>query len=155
MAKKKRHKRIVSHTKDFSGNCVEPIDYEKLANCIAKATADENDKRMNSYSVTREWMKFIICPVFWLIAVVSLVLCIGCFIYCYIELCGQDIINMFRGFISFILGLTFITISLFAFLAGKELNKETDKQFVVSVFSGMIALVALIVAFVALFMEVR
>lgn len=164
MAKKKKHKKIVSRTKDLGERCAEPTDYEKLAECVAKAIADENDKRINAYSVTGEWMKFVICPVFWLISVLSAVFCVGFFIYgCNMfkvldtrsMISTQDIISIAKGFISNIFSLIFAGIAVSAFFAGKEFDRETDRQFVVSVFSGMVSLVALIVAFIALFIEVR
>lgn len=43
-----------------------------------------------------------------------------------------------------------IAIALPAFWTGKEFDQEKDRQFVVSVFSGMLSLVALIVAIIAL-----
>lgn len=53
------------------------IDYEKLANCMAKAIVEEHDRRINAQSITREWMKFIIAPVFWGISVLTAILAVG------------------------------------------------------------------------------
>ena len=46
---------------------VADIDYDKLAEAIVKA----NEKQSQKYSVSREWMKFIIYPVFWGVAIIT------------------------------------------------------------------------------------
>lgn len=131
-----------------------PLDYERLAKCIAKAIAEENDKQVNAHSVTREWLKFIIAPIFWMIIISSAILSIAFFIVTFNTLKIINVTTILQSMISFMLALIFLSTALMAFFAGREFEKEKDKQFVVSVFSGMISLVALIVALVALFMEV-
>lgn len=131
-----------------------PLDYERLAKCIAKAIAEENDKRANARSVTREWMKFIIAPIFWIIIISSAILSIAFFIVTFNALKIINVTTILQSMISFMLALIFLGTALMAFFADREFEKEKDKQFVVSVFSGMISLVALIVALIALFMEV-
>ena len=131
-----------------------PLDYERLAKCIAKAVSEENDKWANAHSVTREWLKFIITPIFWMIIISSAILSIAFFIITFSTLSIINTTTVFRSIVSFMLALIFLSTALMAFFADREFEKEKDKQFVVSVFSGMISLVALIVALVALFMEV-
>ena len=132
-----------------------PLDYERLAKCIAKAIAEENDKRANVHSVTREWMKFIISPIFWLIIILTAVLSVAFFIAAFNTLNTINATTILQSMVSFMLALIFLSIAIMAFFADREFEKEKDKHFVVSVFSGMISLVALIVALVALFMGVR
>ena len=48
------------------------IDYDKLAEAIVKA----NETQTNQYSMSREWMKFIIYPVLWGVAIVTGILAI-------------------------------------------------------------------------------
>lgn len=141
--------------KEHSPAPVAPLDYEKLAKCIAKAIAEENDKRTNAYSITSEWMKFIITPIFWIIIILSAILSIALSIVAISYLSSNNPITMLQGGLSFMAALFLGTIAIMTFFAIKEIDKEKDKQFVVSVFSGMISLVALIVALVALFMEVK
>ena len=155
MAKKKHRKETAIRINEFEKGFVEPLDYERLAECIAKAIAEENGKHTNAYSVTREWMKYIISPVFWLISAITLFLCVGCFTYGISMLKTGSFTDVLKAFVSFGFGLIFISVAIPTFLAGKEFGKETDKQFVVSVFSGMVSLVALIISFVVLVMGVK
>ena len=135
--------------KEPSQVVVAPLDYERLAKCIAKEIAEENDRRANAFSATREWMKFIMIPIFWLIIALSAVLGVALLVATF------NTTTVFQGLISFFLALIFLTIAIMAFLADRDFEKEKDKQFVVSVFSGMISLVALIVALAALLMGVK
>lgn len=143
---------------EIANRAIIDIDYEKLADCVAKAIAKENDVRINTYSITREWMKFIIAPVFWVISILMAVLTVGFFITT-ISIFNalmdnpMDISKGIEGIISFVLTLMCGALAILAFAAGKEIDKERDRQFVVSVFSGMVSLAALIVALVALVMK--
>lgn len=155
MGKRKKLKATTHNDVAVANELMVAIDYEKLADCLAKAIAEESDKRINAYSITREWMKFIIAPVFWSISVLTAILAVGFFITTLNALnCWTgdlaDIPNAIKGLVSFVLTLMSIFISIAAFFAGKEIDQEQDRQFVVSVFSGMVSLVALIVALVAL-----
>lgn len=154
MGKKKKQKNI-NRSSDQSVNIFSStIDYEKLANCIAKAMAEENDKRVNSYSATRELMKFIVTPMFWSIAALMILFTVAFFIVALPCLekgfNSSNTSEFFKGIISFLLALISLGIALFSFFAGKEFDEEKDRQFVVAVFSGMVSLAALIVALVAL-----
>lgn len=135
------------------------IDYDKLADAIAKA----NEKQSQQYSVSREWMKFIIYPVFWLTTIVTGVFAIGCVIYggvnMYDAFKNNAIIttNPYDFITEFITGGFLICIGLFiaaiSFATGmtaKEIDKETDRNYVAAMFSNVVALVALIVSLVAL-----
>lgn len=143
---------------EIANRAIIDIDYEKLADCVAKAIAKENDVRINTYSITREWMKFIIAPVFWVISILMAVLTVG-FLITTISIFNalmdnpMDISKVIEGMISFVLTLMCGALAILAFAAGKEIDKERDRQFVVSVFSGMVSLAALIVALVALVMK--
>lgn len=156
MAKRKKAMRTTKPSGAESANkTIIDIDYEKLADCVAKAIAEESDRRINAQSITREWMKFIIAPVFWGISVLTAILAAGFAIngastFNSWSQNTTDIQSAVEGFISFVLALICIGIALPAFWAGKEFDQEKDRQFVVSVFSGMLSLVALIVAIIAL-----
>lgn len=165
MAKKKKHRETTAPTRESAESIVEPLDYKKLAQCIAKAIAEENDKRMNAYSVTREWMKYIAWPIFGFIIILMVAFSIWGFImtvtsfsavYSSPTFSVTDIITtLLKGIASFAVTLLCSGIATFAFFACKEFEEETDRQFVVSVFSSMVSLVALIVALAALFMGVK
>lgn len=153
MAKKKQKKVNRNERRSINASSNE-IDYAKLASCIAEAIVEANSKKTNSYSFTRELMKFVVTPLFWLIAALMMLFAfafLGVACFCMNEgVNSLNIIEFLKGGISFILGLISFSIALFSFFAGKEFDKENDKQFVVAVFSGMVSLAALIVALVAL-----
>lgn len=156
MGKRKKSMKTTRPSKlETANKTIVDIDYEKLADCMAKAIAEEHDRRINAQSITREWMKFIIAPVFWGISVLTAILAVGFAINGVSTFNSwsqntTDIKSVIEGFISFVLMLICIAIALPAFWAGKEFDQEKDRQFVVSVFSGMLSLVALIVAIIAL-----
>ncbi len=155
MAKKKKQKGKACKRSGLENPPSTVIDYEKLASCVAKAIAEENDKRTNSYSITREWMKVIICPVFWIFSALMALFGIASIISAIIFFAklpnATNVSNLFGGIISFMLCLICSGTALLALFAGKEFDQEKDRKFVVAVFSGMVSLVALIVSLVALF----
>ena len=139
------------------------IDYDKLAEAIVKA----NETQTNQYSMSREWMKFIIYPVLWGVAIVTGILAIFFLVYGGKELVeimtianvgDVDFLNLFSGFwanastgfLVFCMGLFLISISLATIFTAKEIDKETDRDYVASMFSNVVALVALVVSLVAL-----
>lgn len=65
------------------------------------------------------------------------------------------IVTLLKGLVSFVVALLCSGMAVLAFFAGKEFEKEKDRQFVVSVFSSMVSLVALIVALAAILMGVK
>ena len=128
------------------------IDYDKLAESIVKASKIEDEKR----SLSREWMKFVITPIFWLFTVISGLFAIGFFVEIF------QIIKTLKGNISeweqwitiavgFILSLSFVVVCIFTIATAREIEKENNKQYVAAMFSNIVALVALIVALIALF----
>ena len=130
------------------------IDYDKLAEAMVKANA----KQQEMYSTSREWMKYILIPIFWGIAIISGILAIGLFV----SLCKQmttlgngtiaeDLIILFEFFITFF-AIGFCTLSI---VAAKEIEKENDRTYVASMFSNIVATAALIVAIIALLKGVR
>ena len=66
MRKRKRNITIVNNE----------IDYDKLAEAMVKA----NVKHQEQYSPSREWMKYILIPIFWGVAVISGLLVIAMFV---------------------------------------------------------------------------
>lgn len=126
------------------------IDYDKLAEAIIKA----NTNLQETYSPSREWMKYILIPIFWAIAILSGILAITMFI----SLC-QNITAVFvSGTIPEILTflfeflMTFFTAGfcVFSIVTAKEIDKENDRIYVASMFSNIVAIAALVVALVAL-----
>ena len=147
---KKKEKEIVSVSAT-----VEPIDYDKLAEAIVQATTKESKK----YSISREWMKFIIQPVFWGIAIVAGILSIAAFVYG-VAILSQTIgaesfaefdwLKLFTGACTLIIGFFLITVCLTTIFTAKDMDKEDDRQYVAAMFSNVVALTALIVSLIAL-----
>jgi uncharacterized membrane protein YidH (DUF202 family) len=131
------------------------IDYDKLAEAIVKA----NEKQTNQYSVSREWMKFIIHPVFWCVAGVTGLLAVAFLIYG-----GTSVVEAFSaisatsfdwnkasiGVLTCCIGLFLVSVCLATILTAKEIDKERDRNYVASMFSNIVALVALILSLIAL-----
>ena len=138
-----RHKRKVIIVKN-------DIDYDKLAEAIVKA----NSKQQESYSPSREWMKYILIPIFWILAVLSGLLAIAMFI----SLC-QNAAIVFKSvtatgisvlIIEFVTTFFMLGFCVFSVVAAKEIDKENDRSYVASMFSNIVAIAALVVALVAL-----
>ena len=137
---------MVEHTKA-------EIDYDRLANAIAKAVVQEERKEREEYSMSREWMKFIMYPVFF--TVVVIMGCLAAFSFLKAFILAPDWNNSIVLIAAYImLGLISLTLCLSTFWANKDLEKEKDKQYIASMFSNITSLVALIVAFVALIHEI-
>lgn len=126
------------------------IDYDKLAEAIVKANA----KHQEQYSPSREWMKYILTPIFLGVAILSGILAIAMFI----SLC-QNITYVFEsgtltGIITLLLWffITFFAAGfcVFSIVAAKEIDKENDRTYVASMFSNIVAIATLVVALVAL-----
>lgn len=131
------------------------IDYDKLAEAIVKA----NEKQANQYSVSREWMKFIIYPVFWCVAIVTGLLAVAFLVYggtALAEAFGAistaviDWSQASIGFLVWCIGLFLVSLCLATIFTAKEIDKEKDRNYVATMFSNMVALVALILSLIAL-----
>ena len=148
MAKKKD--RIINHIDQLN---VE-IDYDKLADAIVKA----NEKQGQQYSASREWMKFLIYPVFWGVAIITGLLAIGFFIYGAVsikEILDTAIRNVdWKQLATSILliGVSFflVAVCVATGITAKEINEESDREYVATMFSNMVALVALVISLIAL-----
>lgn len=135
------------------------IDYDKLADAIVKA----NEKQSQQHSFSREWMKFIIYPVFWCTTIVTAIVAACCVVYGCISMCSAlreiTVIQSYTlaSFTDFAVGCLFFCIGLFissvsfaTAMTAKEIDKEKDRNYVAAMFSNVVALVALIISLVAL-----
>lgn len=134
---------------------VAEIDYNRLAEAIVKA----NEKQANQYSVSREWMKFIIYPVFWCVAAVTGLLAVAFLVHggtALVESFGAISAAVFDwsqasiGVLTFSIGLFLVAMCLATIFTAKEIDKEKDRNYVASMFSNIVALVALILSLIAL-----
>ena len=126
------------------------FDYDKLAEAIVKAAA----KQQEQYSPSREWMKYILIPIFWGVAILSGILAVAMFI----SLC-QNITSVFESgtlaeivafLFEFLISFFTAGFCVFSIITAKEIDKENDRSYVASMFSNIVAIAALIVALVAL-----
>ena len=145
---KRKEKKIVSVS-----TTVDPMDYDKLADAIVTA----QEKQTAQYSVTREWMKTLMVPVFWGIAIITGLFGVAFLWYggkTFIDALQQSIDGWFTdacvGGVGFVMGLFFVTVAIVTGASAKEIDKEKDKNYVVAVFSGIVSLVALVVSLIAL-----
>ena len=154
MSKKKRRD---SATGAMPANmtAIESLDYEKLAECIASAIAHKEELKTRQFSATREWMKYFLYFTFYSLSAVSLFMAIVSFRQCISSIkaafsSSASLLDQTKCAVAFMLAILMGNFCVFSFFAGRELDKEKDRQYIVSLFSSMVSLVALIVALVAL-----
>ena len=108
----------------------------------AEAIVKANAKHQEQYSPSREWMKFILTPIFWGVGIISGLLAIAMFV----SLC-QNATAIFKTAtitddiaLLFEFLITFFTIGfcVFSIVAAKEIDKENDYR-IKSVFCFVIA----------------
>ena len=127
------------------------IDYEKLSESLANAIVAAETREREKYSVTREWMKFIIYPVLIFASLLSLALAVFSFYQVITKLLNLvSIYDLLKVLGFFALGLFSMTLSMITYWTSKELDEERDRQFVATILSIITALCALAVALVAL-----
>ena len=149
MAKKKNNQTVVNNIESVNLD----IDTKKLAQAIVDAQQKANEK----YSVSSEMMKFIIVPTLWILAVVCGF--IGLVFFAMLikdasvlpeSLKNQEYIRVLIILVEFFVSMFSFSLAFFSGLSAKEMDKEKDRQYVATVFSNIVALVALIVALIAL-----
>ena len=130
---------------------VNKIDSKELAEAIVKA----NKKQQEESSTSKEWMKYIATTVLWLVAVASALFGIAMFVVCakeadkvFSELIPIKLVSFL---IEMVIALFFLGLGMLSGATARELDKEKDKNYIATMFSNVISLIALAVAFVALF----
>ena len=157
MGKKKDKKQTVNNIQELNLE----IDYDKLAEAIVKANnrAEEETNKNNkftsgAFSITTA---FVLRAVAFLGALLSLM---SPFVI--LSVAKTFVWNEIGAIIGNILGILFFVawvavLALYSWLlwkSAKEIETEKDKNYIISVFSGIVSFAALIVALVALFKEV-
>ena len=106
------------------------IDYDKLAEAIVKA----NTKQQEQYSPSREWMNYILIPIFWGVAILSGILAIAMFVSLFQNTTAIFKTATITDDIAFLFEfrITFFTAGfcVFSIVTAKEIDLLTLKRFV-------------------------
>lgn len=153
MAKKKEKPQVINNIGELNLE----IDYDKLAESIVKAQEKskegEGDKKFTSGAfATVISIAFRIVSIFgFLLAIATLIApwtLIQTFVW---NSVGNVIGNVFCIVFAIILFVSLCVYSIVLWKSAKEIEKEKDRNYIISVFSGVVSFAALIVALVALF----
>ena len=154
MAKKKDKPQIINNIAELNLE----IDYDKLAESIVKAQEKSENEANGKKKFTSGTFAMITSLAFrgvailgWLIALATPIAIINMAkSFVWVEV-NAIVGNVFS--IAFAVAL-FIVLVLYSFLlwkSAKEIETEKDRNYIISVFSGIVSFAALIVALVALF----
>ena len=133
----------------------EQIDYKKMETAMRNALIEAAKESAKQYSLSREWMKLILFPIFRGMAIIVGILALGCFFLgarTVLAACGVSLnfLSLFTGIGVLFAGFLLSALSIVSWVCAKEIDEETDRQYVAVMFSNMVAFVALIVAVIAL-----
>ena len=153
MAKKKDKPQVINNIQELNLE----IDYDKLATAIVKAKEIEQDKNKQTKSVSM-FFATIISIVFGVVGAFSVIMAIGSII-AFFKYLPNGVFNNFNSAINTIGQIViyliffslFILFAIMLFVSTKEISKEKDRNYIVSVFSAVTSLSAFIVAVIALF----
>ena len=154
MAKKKDKPQVVNNIQELNLE----IDYDKLAESIVKANSQldaeaNKSKKFTSgmFSISVFVILRVIALLGWIIAFALLIGSINTFI----EMSWNDFStisgNIFQIIYSITITVLLVLYPLMLWKSAKEIETEKDRNYIISVFSGIVSLAALIVALVALF----
>ena len=153
MAKKKEKTQTINNIQNLN---VE-IDYDKLAESIVKAQekVEETAHKKRRYTLGTFATPLIVA--FYSLSVLGWLLVVAVPVSVYKSwqtLHWDNFLNCFGSAVSllFLFGITVI-VALYSILlwkSAKEVEAETDRNYIVSMFSGVVSFAALIVALVAL-----
>ena len=157
MAKKKDKPQVVNNIRELNLE----IDYDKLAEAIVKANSQldleaNKSKKFTSgmFSISVFVILRVIALLGWIIAFALLI----CSINTFIEMSWNDFStisgNIFQIIYSITITVLLVLYPLMLWKSAKEIETEKDRNYIISVFSGIVSFAALIVALVALFKEV-
>ena len=154
MAKKKDKPQVVNNIRELNLE----IDYDKLAEAIVKANSQldleaNKSKKFTSgmFSISVFVILRVIALLGWIIAFALLI----CSINTFIEMSWNDFStisgNIFQIIYSITITVLLVLYPLMLWKSAKEIETEKDRNYIISVFSGIVSFAALIVALVALF----
>ena len=154
MAKKKDKPQVVNNIQELNLE----IDYDKLAEAIVKAQEISEDEVNKKRRFTSGSFAMLIMVAFHGFSVFSGLLCVAMFSAPFIAwntFQWSTFTNSLSNIIAIILCVALaIVLGIYTILlwkSGKEIETEKDRNYIISVFSGIVSFAALIVALVALF----
>ena len=153
MAKKKEKAQIINNIQNLNLE----IDYDKLAESIIKAQekAEVTAQKKRIYTLGTFATPLVVA--FYSLSVLGWLLVVAVPVGVYKSwqtLRWDNFLNCFSSVVSllFLVGIA-VTVALYSILlweSAKEVEAETDRNYIVSMFSGVVSFAALIVALVAL-----
>ena len=154
MAKKKDKPQVINNIQELNLE----IDYDNLAEAIVKASSQldaeaNKSKKFTSgmFSISVFVILRVIALLGWIIAFALLIGSINTFI----EMSWNDFStisgNIFQIIYSITITVLLVLYPLMLWKSAKEIETEKDRNYIISVFSGIVSFAALIVALVALF----
>lgn len=137
---------------------VQEFDYDKLAEAIVHAQEESSNKANEKKKFTSDAFAMLTTLTFRMMAILGWLI-MGIMPVLIISICMTSSWNGFldvAGNIIAILVIVLLAVLLFAFSfilwkAGKEIEREKDGNYIVTVFSSVVSFAALIVALIALF----
>ena len=153
MAKKKEKPQMINNIQNLNLE----IDYDKLAEAIIKAQEKGADNQQKSKHYTLGTFAAPLIAVFYGLSILGwlVVTAIPIGVYqIWYSFNWNDVPNCIASSVTLLItfGIMFV-IALYSILlwkAAKEVEAETDRNYVISMFSGVVSFAALIVALVAL-----
>lgn len=158
MAKKKDKPQVINNIQELNLE----IDYKELAQAIVEAQNDAEKQQTERKSFVSNSFAFWISLFFRFVSILGIAVCIIGFITIIQYAINTAIWNTPHNIVAniFVLGtiglllISFGAYCIIMWRAAKEIETEKDRNYIISVFSGIVSFAALIVALVALFKEV-
>lgn len=154
MAKKKDKPQVVNNIQELNLE----IDYDKLAEAIVKAQGKTEDEANKNKKFTSGTFATLITFAFYTLSIFGWVIiaAIPFFVYNMRSAFKWDTFaNSFDSvatiIFAFVLMAVLVLYSILLWKSAKEFTVEKDRNYIISVFSGIVSFAALIVALVALF----
>ena len=157
MAKRKDKPQVVNNIQELNLE----IDYDKLAEAIVKAQEKSENEANKSKKFTSGMFSMLVFVILRLIAclgwIIAFALLLGS-INTFAEMSWSTFPavaeNIFQIIYTIAIIVMLILYPLMLWKSAKEIETEKDRNYIISVFSGIVSFAALIVALVALFKEV-
>ena len=154
MAKKKDKPQVINNIQELNLE----IDYDKLAEAMIKAQEKSETVANKNPKYTSSTFALLISITFRIVAVIGWLLTITIPI-AVVNIVGKLVWNNVGNFTTNIISIAIIVVigvaigvySFFLWKSAKEIEAEKDRNYIISVFSGIVSFAALIVALVALF----